>query len=80
MINIEKTSIEIVERLKPSHPEKIILFGSYAYGEPTEDSDLDICVVERNINSKIDVKRRIRSLFKRHTNCKRYTGFGLGRI
>ena len=26
-------------------PEKIILFGSYAYGNPTEDSDVDILVV-----------------------------------
>jgi predicted nucleotidyltransferase len=27
------------------HPEKIILFGSYAYGKPTEDSDVDILVI-----------------------------------
>ncbi len=27
------------------HPEKIILFGSYAYGTPHEDSDVDILVV-----------------------------------
>ncbi len=27
------------------HPEKIILFGSYAYGKPTEDSDVDLLVV-----------------------------------
>jgi predicted nucleotidyltransferase len=27
------------------HPEKIILFGSYAYGNPTPDSDLDLLVV-----------------------------------
>jgi predicted nucleotidyltransferase len=27
------------------HPEKIILFGSYAYGNPTEDSDVDLLVV-----------------------------------
>ncbi|HEX6034745.1 MAG TPA: nucleotidyltransferase domain-containing protein [Anaerolineales bacterium] len=27
------------------HPQKIILFGSYAYGKPTEDSDVDILVV-----------------------------------
>jgi predicted nucleotidyltransferase len=27
------------------HPEKIILFGSYAYGQPHEDSDVDILVV-----------------------------------
>ena len=26
-------------------PEKIILFGSYAYGEPEDNSDLDILVV-----------------------------------
>jgi len=27
------------------HPEKIILFGSYASGTPTPDSDLDFLVV-----------------------------------
>ena len=27
------------------HPEKIILFGSYAYGTPHVDSDVDILVV-----------------------------------
>jgi uncharacterized protein len=27
------------------HPDKIILFGSYAYGTPTEDSDVDLLVV-----------------------------------
>ncbi|MFZ5822464.1 MAG: nucleotidyltransferase domain-containing protein [Chloroflexota bacterium] len=26
-------------------PEKIILFGSYAYGDPTPDSDVDLLVV-----------------------------------
>ena len=26
-------------------PERIILFGSYAYGTPTEDSDVDFLVV-----------------------------------
>src|SRR5438876_9651457 len=26
-------------------PDKIILFGSYAYGEPHDDSDVDILVV-----------------------------------
>lgn len=27
------------------HPEKIILFGSYAYGTPNRDSDIDLLVV-----------------------------------
>jgi uncharacterized protein len=26
-------------------PRKIILFGSYAYGRPTEDSDVDLLVI-----------------------------------
>ncbi|HEY5590924.1 MAG TPA: nucleotidyltransferase domain-containing protein [Paludibacter sp.] len=35
----------LVEKLKSTQPEKIILFGSYAYGSPNENSDLDILVV-----------------------------------
>lgn len=27
------------------NPEQIVLFGSYAYGEPTEDSDIDLLVI-----------------------------------
>jgi len=27
-------------------PEKIILFGSYAYGEPDEDSDVDLLIIK----------------------------------
>ena len=27
-------------------PDRIILFGSYAYGTPTEDSDLDLLVLK----------------------------------
>ncbi len=30
------------------HPEKIILFGSYAYGRPKRDSDLDFLVITRS--------------------------------
>lgn len=30
---------------KQFNPHQIILFGSYAYGKPTEDSDVDILVV-----------------------------------
>jgi predicted nucleotidyltransferase len=27
------------------HPQKIVLFGSYAYGRPTEGSDVDLLVI-----------------------------------
>ena len=37
---------DVVERLVAEfHPEQIWLFGSYAWGEPTADSDLDFVVV-----------------------------------
>lgn len=41
----------IVETL---HPEKIILFGSYAYGTPTPDSDVDLLVVMETTASSAD--------------------------
>ena len=39
---IRQVSDEIAHRFRP---ERIILFGSYAYGTPTEDSDVDLLVV-----------------------------------
>jgi predicted nucleotidyltransferase len=33
---------KLIEQLQP---EKIILFGSYAYGHPTPDSDVDLLVI-----------------------------------
>ena len=30
------------------NPEKIILFGSYAYGKPTPDSDVDLLVIMKD--------------------------------
>jgi predicted nucleotidyltransferase len=37
---------EIVGRLvEEFHPEQIILFGSHAWGTPTDDSDVDLLVV-----------------------------------
>ncbi|MBF0617757.1 MAG: nucleotidyltransferase domain-containing protein [Nitrospirae bacterium] len=46
MIISEETLNEIVKRIASfCSPEKIILFGSYAYGAPNTDSDLDIMVI-----------------------------------
>jgi uncharacterized protein len=41
------------------HPEKIILFGSHAYGSPHDDSDVDILVVMAARN-EIDQAVKIR--------------------
>jgi len=50
MVDIEKLIPEIVERLKPLKPDKIILFGSYAYGEPTEESDIDLFLIKNDLS------------------------------
>ena len=39
---IEDVVRQIVERF---HPMRIILFGSYAYGEPRPESDVDLMIV-----------------------------------
>jgi len=41
----------IVSELKP---EKIILFGSYAYGNPTPDSDVDLLIIMETKAREID--------------------------
>jgi len=49
---VSKTLPRAVKRIVETlHPEKIILFGSYAYGNPTPDSDVDLLVVMKNRNS-----------------------------
>lgn len=42
-----QTQIDLIrdQLISKYKPQKIILFGSYAYGEPTKDSDVDILVV-----------------------------------
>jgi predicted nucleotidyltransferase len=57
----QSTIQQLVERIKQFDPEKIILFGSYAYGTPTDNSDVDFFVV-KNVKSKDirDLRLRIR--------------------
>lgn len=42
MSEIRKLADRIAQEF---HPEKIILFGSYAEGNPTDDSDVDLFVI-----------------------------------
>ena len=44
----EKVKKQIIEALKPLEPEKVILFGSYAYGKPNENSDIDLYIVTKD--------------------------------
>jgi uncharacterized protein len=56
---------EIVRRIVDAlHPEKIILFGSYVYGRPSGDSDVDLLVImeskARPVDRYLAVSRLIR--------------------
>lgn len=42
MDRIESLSKQIAKEFRP---DRIILFGSYAYGDPNDDSDVDILVI-----------------------------------
>ncbi len=45
---VAETLPAAIEKLiREVNPEKIILFGSYAYGNPTPDSDVDLLVIVR---------------------------------
>lgn len=47
-------------------PRRVILFGSYAYGTPTPDSDVDLLVVMPYRGPSQDVVTRIRQAVPAH--------------
>ena len=62
---IEYLEAEAIRRiLSTFQPEKIILFGSYIYGNPSYDSDLDILIEFKNIPNKRKLVIDIRKQFK----------------
>jgi len=38
---------QVVKNLKKYRPEKVVLFGSYAWGKPKKDSDIDILIIKK---------------------------------
>lgn len=49
------------------HAHKVILFGSYAEGQPTEDSDVDFFVIAdfqgRTVDKSVDVRMQLNPSF-----------------
>ena len=46
---------DIVQSLNRSYrPDKIILYGSYAYGNPTLDSDIDLLIIKDTDKRRVD--------------------------
>ena len=64
-IELESLLKEINQVVRAS---SIYLFGSYAYGEPTEDSDLDICIVtDDKSKRKVEIMKLIRKAIAKVT-------------
>ena len=61
---IKKIIDEAVDKIVTGYaPEKIILYGSYAYGKPTADSDIDLFIIKdtdkRRVDRFVEVSRMI---------------------
>ena len=59
---IDNVIHDIVEKLAAEYaPQRVILFGSHAYGNPTPDSDIDLFIIketsERFLERWITVRR-----------------------
>lgn len=53
--NMRKIILQIVTKIKETYsPEKIILFGSYAYGSPEKESDIDLLIIKDTQDRVID--------------------------
>ena len=64
-IETQQVTRDILSKIVAEYaPQKVILFGSYAYGEPDEDSDIDLLIIKdtdkRPIERWIEVKRLLR--------------------
>lgn len=62
--DIDKILDDIVEKLKRDYkPERIVLYGSYAWGNPTRHSDIDLFIVKDTdkdwVDRFVEVKRLI---------------------
>lgn len=63
MINLWKIEEAKNRLVKEFNPKKIYVFGSYAWGTPNEDSDLDLMIVTRESGDKLkDMRRGIKAL------------------
>lgn len=59
---VAETLPQAIERIVSAlKPEKIILFGSYAHGNPTHDSDVDLLIIMET-NGKYKEKYRAASM------------------
>jgi len=64
ILNQQKQIKNIVMKIaKKYKPEKIILFGSYAWGKPTKDSDVDLLIIKKTKKDKSNRRLELEMMF-----------------
>lgn len=48
--------------VKEYQPEKIILFGSFAWGKPTKDSDIDLMIIKKGKKNFLTEQQAVRKI------------------
>ncbi len=72
IIEVEKVDEDLLDQIKEIivssiNPQKIILFGSHAYGNPHKGSDIDILVVvDQLYGSRREMRIKIRRLLRKY--------------
>lgn len=63
MVEMERIKDLTSQIAREFKPDRIILFGSYAYGQPSDDSDVDLLVVlpfeGKPVRKAIEIRNRI---------------------
>lgn len=54
MIQQDKIQAIVSKIVSVASPEKVILFGSHAWGKPTKDSDVDLLVIQKSQERRLD--------------------------
>jgi len=67
-ITKNKQLLQITDKIKTHfNPQKIIVFGSYAWGKPTEDSDIDIFLIMESNLRRDERSRQVQKIFFQRT-------------
>ena len=60
LADIQQVVEQIVGRF---HPQQVFLFGSYAYGEPSPDSDVDLLIAMetplRGVDQAVEIRKAV---------------------
>jgi len=62
---VKKLILEMLNKIIVEYqPEKVILFGSYAYGEPTQESDIDLMIIKNTLETPCERWMQVKKILR----------------